>query len=81
MKAECVECLIECNREIEFSYLGHRYSITYFKSNDQKMISVCEFYKNPVEVKTASEVLKLKIGSLTLEKIFAQLPDSAFDIF
>lgn len=45
------------------------------------MISVCEFYKNPVEVKTASEVLKLKIGSLTLEKIFAQLPDSAFDIF
>ncbi|MCQ2087034.1 MAG: hypothetical protein MJZ37_03055 [Bacilli bacterium] len=81
MKAECIECLIECNREIEFSYLGHRYSITYFRTNDQKMISICEFYKKPIEVKSAFEVLNLKIGSLTLEKIFAKLPDSAFDIF
>ena len=81
MKAECIECLIDCNREIEFSYLGKRYSITYFKQNDKKFISVCEFYKEPIKVQTSSEVLKLKIGSLTLESIFAKLPDSAFDIY
>ncbi len=81
MKAECIECLIDCNREIEFSYQGKRYSITYIKENDQRSISICEFYKQPVNVKTSQEVLNFKIGSLTLESIFSKLPDSAFDIF
>lgn len=81
MKTECIECLIDCNTEIEFTYLGKRYSITYFEESGQRLISVCQFYKEPKEVKTASEVLKLKIGTLTLEKIFAKLPDSAFDIY
>jgi len=81
MKAECIECLIDCNREIEFSYLGKRYSITYFNKNNIRLISICEFYKEPVNVKTSSEVLKYKIGSLTLEEIFSKLSDSSFDIY
>ena len=81
MKTECIEALIACNREIEFTYLGRRFSITYFVNQDKRYISVCEFYKKPIEVKTASEVLKIKIGNKTLERIFASLPDSAFDIY
>lgn len=81
MKAECIECLIACNREIEFDYDNRRYSITYGYSNGKRHISVCGFYKEPVVIHTAAEVLNLKIGPLTMEKIFAKLPDSAFDIY
>lgn len=81
MKAECIESLIECNREIEFTYKGKRYSITYYNDKREKYISVGEFYGKFVDVKNSSEVLKLKIGNLTLEQIFAKLPDSAFDIY
>lgn len=41
MKTECIECLIDCNTEIEFTYLGKRYSITYFEESGQRLISVC----------------------------------------
>ena len=36
MKAECIESLIDCNREIEFTYKGKRYSITYFEKDNQR---------------------------------------------
>ena len=81
MKAECIECLIACNREIEFVYHERNYSITYYSDEREKHISVCEAKKDPIDVKNAGEVLRLKIGSKTLEQIFAELPDSAFDIY
>ena len=81
MKRECLELLINAGREIEFTYHGYKYSITYYNDNREKYISVCEFYQNPIDVKSAEEVLKLKIGKYTLEQIFASLPDSAIDIY
>ena len=81
MKRECIEELINSRREIEFDYQGKRYSITYYNDKREKSISVCEFYKKPIDVKSPSEVLRLKIGKRTLEEIFASLPDQAFDIF
>ncbi len=81
MKRECMEELINAGREIEFNYNGKRYSITYYGDNREKSISVCEFYKTPIDVRNANEVLELKIGPYTLEQIFAVLPDSAFDIY
>lgn len=71
---------MDCNREIEFNYFGKRYSITHYEENGKRMISFCEFYKEPTHVRTADEALPLKIGSKTLMEIFAKLPDSAFDI-
>ena len=38
MKAECIETLINENREIEFTYRGNRYSITYYNDNREKYI-------------------------------------------
>ena len=81
MKIECIECLVDCNREIEFSYKNKRYSVTYNGKGQERAIYFCEFYKDPAEVKTASELLKLKIGAKTLDTIFSELPDSAFYIF
>lgn len=81
MKRECLELLINTGREIEFVYRKNRYSITYYNDNRKNYISVCQFYKNPIDVSSASEALKLKIGKYTLEQIFASLPDSAIDIY
>ncbi len=81
MKAECIESLIACNREIEFKYRGKKYSITYYNDKREKYISVCEAYKTPIDVRNSSEVLKIRIGKLTLKEVFATLSDSAFDIF
>ena len=81
MKAECIETLINENREIEFAYKGSRYSITYYNNNREKYISVCKFYGKPIDVKNVDELLKLKIGKYTLRQIFESLPDSAFDIY
>ncbi len=81
MKTECIEALINENREIEFAYKGSHYSITYCNDNREKYISVCKFYKKPIDVKNADELFKLKIGKYTLKQIFEALPDSAFDIY
>ena len=81
MKRECLELLINNGREIEFIYHGNRYSITYYNDDRKKNISVCKFYENPIDVSSAEEALKLKIGKYTLEQIFASLPDSSIDIY
>lgn len=81
MRSKEIEQLIEAGREIEFEYRNSRYSITYFNEDCEKPISVCKFYEQPINVRSANEVLKLTIGSRTLKEIFESLPDSAFDIF
>ncbi len=80
MRAECIEELIRGRRDIEFIYNNHRYSITYYNDNREKYISVCEYGYDPVDVKSAYELLKLHIGKKTLEQIFSSLPDSCFCI-
>ncbi len=81
MKRECLELLIDSGREIEFTYHGSKYSITYYNDDREKYISVCKFYHNPIDVSSAAEVLKLKIGKYTIEQIFVALPDSAIAIY
>ena len=81
MRIECIELLTQGNREIEFVYNNKRYSITYFRENGEKMISFCEFYQTPTDVRTVRELLDIKVDGKTLEKILSELPDSAFDIF
>ena len=45
--------------ELEFTYDGRDYSITYYypdENDDNVFISFCEFYKETSEVKTAKEL-------------------------
>lgn len=81
MKRERIQELIKSNREIEFEYRNHRYSITYFNEECEKPISFCEFYRKPINVRNPDELLNITVDSRTLEDIFAELPDSAFDIY
>lgn len=81
MNKALFEELISTNREIEFDYKGKRYSVTYYNDNRPDYISFAEFYKRPIDVKSIDELLKVKIGSFSLEQVIGSLPDSAFDIY
>lgn len=81
MRRECIEELINGNREITFIYGKDKYSITYYADKRENYISFCKFYKEPIDVKNADELLKIKIGKYTLEEIFSKLPDDAFGIY
>ena len=59
MTFEQLENYIDCRNEIEFTYRGKQYSITYWypEENEENVyISFCEFYKYTTEVKTAAEL-------------------------
>ena len=81
MRIECIEELINSNREVEFRYHGRWYSITYYNDDREDYISVCEFYKTPIDVSSAKDVLSIKIGNYTLGEIFERLPDTEFIIY
>ncbi|MDO4670531.1 MAG: hypothetical protein Q4A67_03560 [Aerococcus sp.] len=48
---------IETGREIEFSYRGKRYSVTYYSDNRKDYISFTEFYQKPVDYASANEFM------------------------
>lgn len=81
MRRECIEELINGNRDIIFVYHHKKYSISYYNDNREKYISVGEYNGKYIDVKDSGELFKIKIGDRTLEEIFASLPDSAFDIY
>lgn len=81
MKMEYIQELINNNREIEFTFNNNHYSITYYNDNREKYISFYKFYNEPIDVKNAGELFKLKIGNQTLEQIFKSLKDSSFYIY
>ena len=81
MRRECLEELINGNRDIEFKFHGKWYSITCYNDNRENYISVCRFYHKPTDVKSVEELLRLSIEDFTLEEIIEALPDSAFIIY
>ena len=59
MTFEQLEKYIDIRNEIEFTFHGKKYSITYLYIDDNEdnvLISFCEFYKDSTEVKTVSEL-------------------------
>ncbi len=82
MREECIEALINMGREIEFEYNDERYSITYTRGdNGKKVVSFCKFYCTPTHFTEPYAVIDHKVGDKTVEQIFAELPDDAFDIY
>ena len=81
MKRECIELLVENNREIEFAYNDKRYSITYYDDKRKKYISFAEFYKLPIDVSSVNDLLKIKLDEKMLEEVLSELPDENIDIF
>ena len=72
---------ISCGREIEFQYHGKMFSITYSPSWEEDFISFCEFYKEPVNVKTADELIKIKYDGVTVLEMLESLTENDIWIY
>ena len=72
---------ITSGNEIEFSYQGKRYSVTYGrKENGEEYISFCEFYKPDTEFINYNDFMEnAKIDGVPLSKICGDVED--IDIF
>ena len=68
---------ITSGNEIEFSYQGKRYSVTYGrKENGEEYISFCEFYKPDTEFINYNDFMEnAKIDGVPLSKIWGDVED------
>lgn len=68
---------IETGNEVEFSYSGKRYSVTYgIKENGNEYISFCEFYKPDTEFIDADDFINnSKIDNIPLREIWKDVVD------
>ena len=68
------EC-VNSGFEIEFDYKGKQFSITYFRDNGERCISFCEYYQEPVDVKTFDELLNIEYKGERLSDIWESLTE------
>lgn len=85
MTFEQLKDLVDCGQEIEFSFKGKRYSITYWYPNDDEndmWISFCEFYKETTEVRTANELWDdVSRAGFTVGQMLSSIEIEDIDIF
>lgn len=76
---------IQIGNEIEFTFNGKQYSITYWypdNNEDNKWISFCEFYKETTEVKTAKELWNnVSRDGVTVGKMLTSINESQIYIY
>ena len=68
---------IDIGNEIEFTYKGEEYSVTYsVKENGKTLISFCKFYCDPFEFTNADDFMKnAKINDEYLKDIWDKVVD------
>lgn len=81
MTNEELKRLVDTGREIEFIYKGKKYSITYYGYSRKKYISFCEFYKEPVDVDSVDNLLKIKLNNICLKEMIESLNDNEIWIY
>ena len=79
-KQQLVDC-IEHGREIEFRYNGKQYSITYSPEGTDDFISFCEFYKEPSDVKTVEELMRVTRDNVSVIDMLESLSDDNIWIY
>ena len=73
--------LIDEGHEIEFVYKNKKYSVTYGEIDGTEVISLCEFYKDSVEVTNVNELLGISYNGNKVSDMVLSLTDDAIWIF
>ena len=66
---------ISQRREIEFNYMGNKYSITYGVIDEREVISFCQFYQETTEVENVEELLNVTRGGITVLEMLESLSE------
>ena len=75
MKTELLKKYVECGYDIEFDYKEKRFSITIPDEGLEHCISFCEYYQEPVDVKTFDELLNIEYKGERLSDIWESLTE------
>lgn len=76
MKLETLKSYIAMGREIEFSYHGEMYSITYIFDNKKQTICFCQFNQSSRDYNSLDDLLtSATIEDQNLRDILSQLED------
>ena len=78
MSIDALREYVHFGNEIEYVYKGKKFSITYGKAPDQDVdyiISFCEFYQEPGDVKTVDELLEAEWNGEKFADIWASLTE------
>lgn len=81
MTKEILNELISTGREIEFDYKGKKYSIIYFKENNEKIISFCEYYKDTLDVRSADELWNSTYNNISIKEMLSSLSEDEYSVF
>lgn len=81
MTREVLKDLIECGDEIEFNYSGKRFSITYYESEGNRLISFCEFYKEITDVDSFEKLCDVKRYGVKVIDMLESISDDDIDVY
>lgn len=81
MKISELKDLIDEGREIEFTYNGNRFSITYGSIGGEDVISFCKFYGESTEEKTFEELLEVCTDGYSLKTMLGEITEEDIWIF
>jgi len=82
MSIELLKEYVDFGREIEFQYRGKNFSVTYATIAPMgHIISFCEFYQKPVDVKTVDELLQAKWNGEKFADIWESLTEEDIWIY
>ena len=76
MTLETLKYDMQTGREIEFSYRGIDYSITYSYEGEKQTIHFCQFYRESIDFDSIEHFIdSAKIGSAYLRDILGNVED------
>ena len=78
MSKDYLNRLIDEGHEIEFQFHDKMFSMTY---GNHEVISICEFYKEPIEVKTIDELCHVRIEGIQFLHLWENLDDKDLWIY
>ena len=75
MTIDVLKKWVRTGRELEFSYKGKDYSITYYNDDRKDFISFCEAYDETVDVATVDELWNSAYKGIKLSDMLSSIPE------
>ena len=75
MTIDVLKKWVRTGRELEFSYKGKDYSITYYNDDRKGFISFCEAYDETVDVATVDELWNSTYKGIKLSDMLSSIPE------
>ena len=81
MTKEILKKWIRTGRELEFSFEGKDYSITYYNDKRKDYISFCQAYDETVDVSNVDELWNSTYKGMKVSDILSSVPEDDVYVF